>query len=230
MSLQRLHLSLQRLIPPANADPTLLADLESLFLTSRQCSEKYQRSIPEILSTGNPDEPDDFEQGMMWFAFKNDKPPDESIFGENEEEKEEKWKKDWLDRMERRESVHLPRFFLCHADNLPRVQIQILLHLFRLCHPTSYPVPQSTEGRSASPKKRKQRNQPSVLSLEDKLESLMDKLAMWQLLRSIDDHGINTSGNSGPKDDRDWMQIFCEDVVQETFVHSEQLRPFLAVH
>ena len=44
---------------------------------------------------------------MMWLGFKNDKPPDESIFGENEEEKEEKWKKDWLDRMERRESVYL---------------------------------------------------------------------------------------------------------------------------
>jgi len=46
----------------------------------------------------------------MWFAFKNDKPPDESVFGDNEEEKEEKWKKDWLDRMERRESVYLPQF------------------------------------------------------------------------------------------------------------------------
>ena len=111
MSLQRFHLSLQRLIPSANTDPARLADLESLFLTSRQCSEKYQRSIPEILNTGNPDEPDDFEQTMMWFAFKNDKPPDESIFGENEEEKEEKWKKDWLDRMERRESVHHTLFW-----------------------------------------------------------------------------------------------------------------------
>jgi len=51
--------------------------------------------------------PSDFEQGMMWLGFKNDKLPDESIFGDNEEEKEEKWKKDWLDRMERRESVYL---------------------------------------------------------------------------------------------------------------------------
>jgi len=110
MSLQRFHPSLQRLIPPGSADPTLLADLESLFLTSRQCSEKYQRLIPEILGTGNSDEPDDFEQGMMWFAFKNDKPPDESILGDSEEEKEEKWKKDWLDRMERRESVYLTVF------------------------------------------------------------------------------------------------------------------------
>lgn len=99
------------------------------------------------------------------------------------------------------------------------MQIQILLHLFRLCHPTSYPVAESTEGKSASPKKRKQRDQPPTLSLEDKLESLMDKLAMWQLLRSIDNHGTNPSGNGKLKDGRDWMQIFYEGVVQETFVH-----------
>ena len=106
MSLQRLRLSLERLIP-RNTDPARLANLESLFLTSRQCSEKYQRSIPEILNAGNPDEPADFEQTMMWLAFKNDKPSEESVFGDDEEEKEEKWKKDWLDRMERRESVYL---------------------------------------------------------------------------------------------------------------------------
>jgi len=47
----------------------------------------------------------------------------------------------------------------------------------------------------------------------------MDKLAMWQLLRSIDDHGLSTSSNGKSKDDRDWMQAFCEDVVRETFVH-----------
>lgn len=48
----------------------------------------------------------------------------------------------------------------------------------------------------------------------------MDKLAMWQLLRSIDDHGINVGKL---KDDRDWMQVFCEDVVQEMFVHSSSI-------
>lgn len=108
MSSQRLPVSLERLLP-RNAGPTQLVDLESLFLTSRQCSEKYQRLIPEILNAGNPDEPADLEQTMMWFAFKNDKPLEESIFGDNEEEKEEKWKKDWLDRMERRELACLPQ-------------------------------------------------------------------------------------------------------------------------
>ena len=105
MSLRRLRPSLERLIPRDNAVPIRIADLESLFLTSRQCSDKYHRLVPENLNAGNSEEPADFEQSMMWLAFKNDKPADESIFGDNEEEKEEKWKKDWLDRMERRELV-----------------------------------------------------------------------------------------------------------------------------
>ena len=90
-----------------------------------------------------------------------------------------------------------------------------------MCNPTPYPVAQHTEDKSASPRKRRKRNQPSILSLEDQLESLMDKLAMWQLLGSIDSHRINNSGNGEPKGDRDWMQVFCEDVVREMLVHSE---------
>lgn len=119
MSLQRLCTSLERLIPRGNDDFTRIADLESLFLTSRQCSKKYQRLVPEILSAVNSDEPPDFERVMMWFAFKNDKPPDESTFGGNEEEREEKWKTDWLNRMERRESVILP-------PDSPRVLLTLL--------------------------------------------------------------------------------------------------------
>ena len=61
----------------------------------------------------------------------------------------------------------------------------------------------------------------------------MDKLAMWQLLRSIDGHGINASGNDKQKDNRDWMQVFCEDVIQETCVHSwhpTHLLPCAEIH
>ena len=58
----------------------------------------------------------------------------------------------------------------------------------------------------------------------------MDKLAMWQLLRSIDDHGIAASGSRKSKDDRDWMQIFCEDVVHETFVYPFPVLHSLPVH
>jgi len=78
---------------------------------------------------------------MMWLAFKNDKPPDESIFGENEEEKEEKWKKDWLDRMERRELVHLTRFLLGHTDNFQgyRFRYSCIYSGCAILHPTPLP-------------------------------------------------------------------------------------------
>ena len=53
---------------------------------------------------------------------------------------------------------------------------------------------------------------------EDRLESFMDKLSTWQLLDTLstivpDRSTLRTS--SGPvKDDRDWMQVFCEDLVE----------------
>ena len=40
----------------------------------------------------------------------------------------------------------------------------------------------------------------------------MDKLSMWQLV-----HGLESKGQTstdGKKGDRDWMQIFCEDLVE----------------
>jgi len=94
--------------------------------------------MPEILNTGNPDEPDGFEQTMMWLAFKNDKPPDESILGENEEEKEEKWKKDWLDRMERRELVYPAQFLLGYTDNFQgcRFRYSCIYSGCAILHPT----------------------------------------------------------------------------------------------
>ena len=63
------------------------------------------------------------------------------------------------------------------------------------------------------------------------LEAFMDRLSMWQLMGSIDNaaggdeslrhHDLDSShtfysskGKSKAKDDRDWMQIFVEDVVQ----------------
>ena len=51
------------------------------------------------------------------------------------------------------------------------------------------------------------------------LEMFMDKLAMWQLMGSLDDTrrataNVSAKGNGKEPDDRDWMQIFCEDVVE----------------
>jgi hypothetical protein len=70
-----------------------------------------------------------------------------------------------------------------------------------------------------SSKKRKRRPEPTTLpSPEERLESFMDKLSTWQLLGTLD---IPISAGSVPgamksslKDERDWMQVFCEDLVE----------------
>ena len=57
-------------------------------------------------------------------------------------------------------------------------------------------------------------------SLEERLENYMDKLATWQLMKDVDalpgrDGPMNVAvGKGKSKDDRDWMQVFCEDVVE----------------
>ena len=71
---------------------------------------------------------------------------------------------------------------------------------------------------SESPKKRKRssrkvlQDQPT-LSTEDYLESFMDKLSMWQLIR-----GLETSKPSVESGDRDWIQLFAEDIVERQYV------------
>jgi hypothetical protein len=78
--------------------------LESLLLTPRQCSEKYHIRFPNILVSGAEDEDEDLN--MMWYAFRNEKPiHDEGEYpdGEEEEVVEDRWRKAWLERIERRE-------------------------------------------------------------------------------------------------------------------------------
>lgn len=96
-------------------------------------------------------------------------------------------------------------------------------------------VPAVAESTS-SPRKRKHASAPlqdnlSAAVLEERLEVLMDRLAMWQLMYSVD---LNAGGDAGVRqihrltslhkgkqkstDDRDWMQIFCEDIVEPTCV------------
>ncbi len=90
-----------------------------------------------------------------------------------------------------------------------RVQIQILLYLLKLSlHGPSPPV---TESPSKKKKRRRStwKNPVEEESWEDRLEAFMDKLSMWQLVNKLDDVASDAS-----KGRRDWMQIFCEDVVE----------------
>ena len=96
-----------------------------------------------------------------------------------------------------------------------RVQIQIILYLLKLSLPGPAPPPPAP---LESPKKRKRsvRPQPAVpvLTLEDHLEVFMDKLSMWQLVATLDLSGKLRD----TKDERDWMQIFCEDIIEPQYV------------
>ncbi|KAJ6485558.1 hypothetical protein C8R45DRAFT_997003 [Mycena sanguinolenta] len=110
---------------------------------------------------------------------------------ENDEEDpwlNDAWRSKWMDRMERRE-----------------VQVQILLYLLKLSLPGLPDVPSPS-------KKRRKIGEPPSPSFEDRLEAFMDKLSMWQLVNTLD-HGMLHHR----KENRDWMQVFCEDVVEPRF-------------
>ncbi|KAJ7147622.1 hypothetical protein C8R43DRAFT_856154, partial [Mycena crocata] len=113
--------------------------------------------------------------------------------GENDEDEpwlNDAWRSKWMERMERRE-----------------VQVQILLYMLKL----SLPGPSPPAEVSSPSKKRRKLGDPRPPSLEDRLEAYMDKLSMWQLVTTLDE------GLLRRKDDRDWMQVFCEDVVERRF-------------
>jgi hypothetical protein len=105
-----------------------------------------------------------------------------------------------------------------------RVQVQILLHLLKLSLPGPAPPPcpiAPLDPPGSSPRKRRRRaKEPQALipSVEDRLETFMDKLSMWQLISRLDRRDGDDS-----KDSRDWMQSFCEDVVEPESVASSQM-------
>lgn len=119
------------------------------------------------------------------------------------------------------------------------MQIQVLLHFLKLSLPGQPPIPKSdiSVKESSSPKKRKRTSRtepkaPLAPSLEDTLESYMDKLSMWQLVGGLDTTSsrpnlkFKVKIDTGLDDDRDWMQVFCEDLVEQRYVlmHSFQYR------
>lgn len=69
--------------------------LEPLMLTSRAASEKYHTELVQILADGGG--AGEQEEQMMWFAWNYEK-ADESVAADDE-----KWRKGWLERLEKRE-------------------------------------------------------------------------------------------------------------------------------
>ncbi|KAI0700226.1 DNA replication regulator SLD3-domain-containing protein [Cerioporus squamosus] len=213
---------------PSPAAHPLHSLLKPILLTSRAASQKYQTRIRRLLLEEN--EPADPEEEYMWYAYHKDKigSDDQQEHGQDqtqeaEYEAHERLKNSWLEKFERRE-----------------VQIQILLHLLLLSLPgeraaapalaeaDSLPLPPSLSPSKPKRRKRKEREreraeEPPLPPLEERLESYMDKMAMWQLMQSVDsslDRGQATNGSKGKEkatDGRDWMQAFCEDVVEPLF-------------
>ncbi|EJF61897.1 hypothetical protein DICSQDRAFT_85396, partial [Dichomitus squalens LYAD-421 SS1] len=201
--------------------------LRAILLTSRAASQKYHTRIPDLIAEEN--EPADSEEEYMWYAYQKDKNAEEERLpeGQVEYEAHERLKAAWLEKYERRE-----------------VQIQMLLHFLLISLPGDHAAPYTKSAQAAiadslplppslSPTKSKKRKHkdrgtgraldPPPQSLEERLESYMDKLAMWQLMHSVDsslNRGRHMSGSAADKgkgqqtDDRDWMQVFCEDVVE----------------
>lgn len=93
--------------------------------------------------------------------------------------------------------------------------IQILIGMLKLCLPGPNP---SIRARGRVTKKKK-RNEKPIETDEERLESFMDRLAVWQLTSSLDNSLTSSQGEGSSKgkakSDRHWTQIFCEDVVDK---------------
>jgi hypothetical protein len=90
--------------------------------------------------------------------------------------------------------------------------VQILLYMLKL----SLPGPLQTtparthDSHATSPRKhRNAKSQVPTPSVEDRLESFMDKLSMWQLIGGLEERKEDAQAAS-----LDWMQTFCQVVVE----------------
>ena len=112
-----------------------------------------------------------------------------------------------------------------------RVLVQILLHFLCLSltpklapMPLASPLPKKRKQKdhvsaphlpesSSSPykrgRRRKRRSSPPPFSVEDNLDMLTDQVSMWQAVDDDVDKFLKRPNDN----DRDWMRVFCEDVV-----------------
>lgn len=97
-----------------------------------------------------------------------------------------------------------------------RYQIQILLYFLKLSLPGPKPPSDSPPKKHKGSRKGFQ-PAASLPSDEDRLEAFMDKLSMWQLMTSLEQVSTVSKSISNNKDERDWMQIFLEEVIEPQY-------------
>ncbi|KAI0037001.1 hypothetical protein K488DRAFT_81503 [Vararia minispora EC-137] len=176
--------------PPVH--PLHLA-LDNILLTSKWCTFKHNNRPLNVAEDSN-DHTGEL-QFMIWATEKTTLDDSEDIPDERKTHLE----------LEKRE-----------------VQIQILLYLLKLslpdpCSlPTPPPLPISRAAKRPRPKTTSTDEDSSPRAvLEDRLESLADRLMLWQM--SLPDPEDMKDANSVSTPFRDWAQVFCEDIVQPQF-------------
>ncbi|KAH8110413.1 hypothetical protein DFH11DRAFT_1547516 [Phellopilus nigrolimitatus] len=167
-SLSHLITSLRRINTPQPNSKSVIhplhALLEPLLLPTRAASDKYRTELVQILVDGGG--AGEQEEMMMWYAWNYEQVDDDVD--------EENWRKEWLERLERRDRGYSEK-------------------------------EEEKEGKSASRNRR------------GRLESYMDKIAVWQLTASLDELSDIGSSQGNSKADRHWTHVFCEDVVEPLF-------------
>lgn len=187
--------------------------LKPLLLSLQSVEKKYQEILPTLLrdpQAAMERETIEAEESAMWYAWHHGRPPLRH-FPDPDNVDEEKWKKQWMIDMERRE-----------------VLVQILLHFIylSLCpSPAESGIsPDRSRKRNRkslhnSPAKRRKPGKddrspsPPPLSAQDNLDTLTDRLALWQAIEEDSEKYLKRPGDNG----RDWMRVFFEDDVAPLF-------------
>ncbi|KAF8961960.1 hypothetical protein BDZ97DRAFT_1826798 [Flammula alnicola] len=157
------------------------------FLWLPEMAELNTITLPQILADGGG--AGEMEETMMWYALAHEK-ADESISATLASA--ENAGGPWVDEKWRE-----------------RVQIQILLYFYKLSLPG---LPPQTE--SPKKKRKRSRNPPEpTYTAQDHLEVFMDRLSTWQLVGALD----HAKPSSLKNEERDWTQVFVEDVVERQF-------------